>query len=62
MTLNKILKDLEKQRLKNLKRNIFKNDDDVGYYDYDENDDWSMNTANKAFYSEALNSCWNKSR
>jgi hypothetical protein len=39
MTLNKILKDLEKQRMKNLKRNIFKNDDDVGYYDYDENDD-----------------------
>jgi hypothetical protein len=39
VTLDKVLKDLEEQRMEDLKRDIFRNDDDVGYYDYDENDD-----------------------
>jgi len=42
-------------------RDRFEYDDDVGYYDNDENDDWSTNAADGVFYPEALDSCWDKS-
>jgi hypothetical protein len=30
---------LEERRMEDLERDMFGDDDDVGYYDYDENDD-----------------------
>ena len=62
VTLDKMLEDLEEWRMENLERDMFGDDDMVGYYDYDENDDWSTNAADGAFCSEALDSCWDKSR
>ena len=47
--------------MENLERDMYGDDDDVGYYDYDENDDWCTNAADGAFCPEALNSCWDKS-
>ena len=35
---------------------MFGDDDNMGYYDYDENDDWSTNAADRAFCPEALDS------
>jgi hypothetical protein len=61
MTLDKILEDLEEQRIEDLKRDMFGDDDDVGYYDYVENNDCSTNAADRAFYPETLDSCWDKS-
>jgi hypothetical protein len=37
-------------------------DDDIGYYDYNENNDWSTNAADRAFCTKALDSCWDRSR
>lgn len=61
VTLDKILEDLEERGMEDLERDMFGDDDDVGYYDYDENDDWSTNAADGAFCPEALDSCWDKS-
>jgi hypothetical protein len=46
MTLDKILEGLEEQRMEDLERDMFGDDDDVGYYDYIENDNRSTNTIN----------------
>ncbi len=60
VTLAKILEELEERRMEDLERDIFGYDEDVGYYDYDENESWSTNTAGGALCPEALKSCWNK--
>jgi exonuclease 3'-5' domain-containing protein 1 len=54
VALDNMLEDLEEH----LERDMFGDDDDVGYYDYD---DWSTNAADGAFCPEALDSCWDKS-
>jgi len=52
VTLDKVLEEVEE-------RDMFGYDDDVGYYDHD--DDWGgMNAADGAFCPEALDSCWDK--
>lgn len=48
VTLDKMLEDLEGQRMEGLERDMFGDDDDVGYYDYDENDDWGTNAADSS--------------
>ena len=35
-TLDKMLEELEEQRIKAIERDMFGYDDDVGYYDYDD--------------------------
>jgi hypothetical protein len=47
--------------MEDLEWDIFGKDDEVGYYDYEEYDDWSTNAADGAFCPEALGSCWDKS-
>jgi hypothetical protein len=55
------LKSWRSREWRDLEQDMFGYDDDVGYYDYDENDDWGgMNTADGAFCPEALDSCWDK--
>jgi exonuclease 3'-5' domain-containing protein 1 len=49
VALDKMLEELEERRMEDLERDMFGYDDDVGYYDYDENDDWSTNAADGAF-------------
>ena len=49
MTLDKVLEESEEKRMENLERDMFGYDEDVGYYDYDEDDNWSTNAADKAF-------------
>ena len=63
VTSDKMLEDLEERKMEDLERDMCGDDDDndVGYYDYDENDDWSTNAADGAFCPEALDSCWDKS-
>jgi exonuclease 3'-5' domain-containing protein 1 len=64
VTSNKILleEELEEQRIEDLEwDSMFGYDDDVGYYDYDENDWGGMNATDGAFCPEALDSCWDKS-
>lgn len=61
VTLNMLLDELEDKRMENLERDMFEYDEDVGYYDYDEYDNWSTNAADGAFCPEALDSCWDKS-
>lgn len=50
--------DLENYYMESLEQDMFWDDDEVGYYEYD--DDWSTNAADAAFYPEALDSCWDK--
>ena len=45
MTLDEMLEELEEQRMEDLEQDMFGYDDDVGYYDYDENDDGGVNAA-----------------
>jgi hypothetical protein len=40
--------------MESLEQDMFGNDDEVGYYEF--NDDWSINTADGAFWPEALDS------
>jgi hypothetical protein len=40
--------------MEDLEWDIFGKDDEVGYYDYEEYDDWSTNAADGAFCPEAL--------
>jgi hypothetical protein len=61
VALDKMLEELEERRMEDPERDMFGYDDNVGYYDYDENDDWSTNAADGAFCPEALGSCWDKS-
>lgn len=61
VTLDKMLEDLEERRMEDLERDTYGDGDDVGYYDYDENDDWSTNATDGAFCPEALDSCWDNS-
>ena len=56
VTLNKMLDELKKKRMKDLELNML-GYDEVGYYDYD---DWRTNVADGVFCSEALNNCWDK--
>ncbi len=62
VTLNMLLDELKDKRMENLERDMLEYDEDVGYYDYDEYDNWSTNAADGAFCPEALDSCWDKSR
>jgi hypothetical protein len=59
VTLDKVLEELEEQRMEDLERDMFGHVDDVGCYDYD---DWSTNAADGASCIEVLDSCWDKSR
>ena len=61
VTLDKMLEDWEEQRMEDLARDMYGDSHDVGYYDYDENDDWNTNAADGACCPEALDSCWDKS-
>ena len=51
-----MLEELEERRMEDLERDMFGYDDDLGYYDV--NDDSSTNAADGAFCLEALDSCW----
>ena len=59
MTLDEMLDELEQRREDDLARDIFGNDDEVGYYDYDNYDDNKVNSLN-AVGAEAFDSCWDK--
>jgi len=60
-TMDEMLEVLEQQREGNLARDIFGDDDDVGYFDCDNDWDDRINAADGAFDPEALESCWDKS-
>lgn len=51
----------EEKRMEDLEGDMFGYDEDMGYYDYDGNDNWSTNVADGAFCHEALDSCWDNS-
>lgn len=59
MTLDMILEEMEEQSMKDLEQDMLGDDDDVGYYDYD--DDGHMNAADGVFDAGAMDSCWDKS-
>jgi hypothetical protein len=58
--LRRIEGDWLTMAMEDLEQDMLGYDDDVGYYDYDENDDGVMNAADGAFCPEALDSCWDK--
>lgn len=61
VTMNEMLGVLEQQREDDLARDIFGDDDDVGYFEY--NDDWDdgITAVDGACDPEAFESCWDKS-
>jgi exonuclease 3'-5' domain-containing protein 1 len=58
--VDKMLEELEQRREDDLARDIFGDDDEVGYYDYDDYDDGKTNCADGAFCPEAFDSCWDR--
>ncbi|KAJ4507490.1 hypothetical protein HRR83_004068 [Exophiala dermatitidis] len=59
--MDEMLEVLDQQREDDLARDIFGDDDDVGYFDYYNYWDDRINAADAAFDPEALESCWDKS-
>lgn len=56
VTSNLVLEESEELRMEHLQYDTFGGvDDDVAYYDDDDN--WDMNAADEAFYPEASDSC-----
>ena len=60
MTLDQCLEGWNEWRLEDLEEDILGYDEDVGYYDH-EDDDSGMNAADGAICPEAFDSCWDKS-
>jgi hypothetical protein len=58
--LDEMLDEWEQRREDALARDIFGDDDEVGYYDYDDDDDYKVNSAD-AVCPEAFDSCWDRS-
>jgi exonuclease 3'-5' domain-containing protein 1 len=59
LTTDQWFEMLEEQREEELAQDMF-GDDDVCYYDYDEDDWGGNNAADGAFDAEALDSCWDR--
>ena len=58
MKLDEMLDEWEQQREDDLARDIFGDDDEVGYYDYDDYDD--KPNSGDAVCPEAFDSCWDR--
>ena len=58
VTLDEMLDEWEQRREDDLARDIFGEDDEVGYYDYDCDDD-KVNSGD-AICPEAFDSCWDR--
>jgi exonuclease 3'-5' domain-containing protein 1 len=58
VTLDEMLDEWEQQREDDLARDIFGDDDEVGYYDYDDYDD--KPNSGDAVCPEAFDSCWDR--
>jgi hypothetical protein len=61
MTLDEIVEDLWEQWMGDAAElEMLVEDEDVGYYDYDDDDWGGTNAADGAFCPEAFDSCWDK--
>lgn len=59
VTLDEMLDEWEQRREDDLARDIFGDDDEVGYYDYNDYDDDKVNSGD-AVGAEAFDSCWDR--